>query len=146
MAKTPYISVNLINMRPVDFFVYYCMQRFKTGNLNYNTPLGRACGGVGFTVGSLIVIIIELTLRLSVGYKIIEHQYPFIITFTAVYLLTGAIAYYIYHNKKRYEYIRSSGYRQFKLTNTIGFTISMVAFLLSFILMAASTIYINDYI
>ena len=133
-------------MRPIDFFVYYCMQRFKSGNLNYKTPLGRTCGAVGFTIGSLVIIIIELTLRLLIGYKIIEHQYPFIITFTAVNLLTGAIAYYIYHNKKRYEYIRSSQYRQFKLTNSIGFTISIVTFLLSFILLAAVTIYVNDYI
>jgi len=133
-------------MRPIDFFVYYCMQTFKTGNLNYKTPLGRACGGLGFTIGNLVVIIVEFILRLSVGYKIIEHKYPFIITFSAVYLSIGAIAYYIYRNKKRYEYIMSSQYRQFKLANTMGYVISIVGFLLSFILLAAATIYINDYI
>lgn len=133
-------------MRPIDFVVYYCMQRFKTGNLNYNTPLGRACGVIGFVIGSLILIIVEITLRLSISYKIIEHEIPFVITFAIAFLLPGSIFYYIYHKKKRYEYIRSSQYRPFKLTNTIGFTISIVAFMLSFILMAAATIYVNDYI
>jgi len=133
-------------MRPIDFFVYYCMQTFKTGNLNYSSPLDKACGAIGFVIGSLVIIIVELTLRLSVGYKIIEHQIPFIITCTVVFLLPGSIIYYIYNKKKRYEYILSSQYRSFKLTNTIGFTISIVAFMLSFILMAGVTIYVNDYI
>ncbi len=133
-------------MRPLDFFVYYCMQTFKTGNLNFETPLGRACGGAGFIIGTFVVIIIELTLRLSTGYKIMEHEYPCIFIFITVYFSMGAIVYYIYHNKNRYEYIMSSEYRQFKFSNTIGYTISILAFLLSFVLLAASTIYINDYI
>jgi hypothetical protein len=127
-------------MRPIDFFIYYCVQTFKTGNRYYSSPLGRACGGFGFVIGSFIIIIIELTLRLSVGYKIIEHRIPFMITFAVVFLLPGSILYYIYYNKKRYEYIRSSEYKPFKLTNTIGFTVSIVVFMLSFILMAAVTI------
>ena len=133
-------------MRPVDFFIYYCMQQFKTGNLNFKTPLGRACGAIGFTVGNIIFIIIELILCLAIGYKILDHYLPFLITFVAVYLSTGAITYYIYHNKKRYQYIQSSQYRSFKLTDTIGFAISIVAFFLSFILLATASIYIGDYI
>jgi hypothetical protein len=133
-------------MRPLDFIIYYCMQQFKTGNLNFSTPLGRACGVIGFTVGNLIFIIIELTLCLAINYQILDHFFPFLITFIVVYLSTSAIAYYIYHSKKRYQYIQSSQYRTFKLTNTIGFTICIMAFALSMILAAAISVYAGDYI
>jgi hypothetical protein len=133
-------------MRPIDFIVYYCMQTFKTGNLNYSTPLGRACGGVGFIIGSLVITIIEFVVYLAAGYKITDHQIPFIIIFAGIYLLMGAIAYYIYHNKKRYQYITSSQYKPFKYTNTIGLTISVVAYVLSMTLMCAASVYIKDYI
>lgn len=139
-------ALNRIFMRPIDFIIYYCMQQFKTGNLNYTTPLGRACGVVGFIIGILILIIVELILRLSANYKIIEHQFPFTITGIAVFLLPGSVFYYIYHNKKRFKFIQSSEYIPFKFTNTTGYTVSIVAFLLSFFLLCVATIYINDYL
>jgi hypothetical protein len=133
-------------MRPIDFFVYYCMQTFKTGNLNYKTPLGRACGAASFIMGNLVITIIEFVLYLVAGYKIMDHQISFITIFIGVHILMGIIIYYIYHNKNRYQYIISSQYKSFKYTNTTGLTILIATFVLSIILMFVGSIYITDYI
>jgi hypothetical protein len=133
-------------MRPIDFFVYYCMQKFKTGNRDYSSPLGRACGAVGFTIGCFIVLFIEVTLDIVKGYKLMDHQYPFILTFAAVNLGMGAAVYYVYSNRKRYQYIKSSQYKPFRLTDTVGFTMTIVALTLSLIFMFAGSIYVADYI
>ena len=120
-------------MRPIDFLVYYCMQTFKTGNLNFNTPLGRACGLASFVVGSLVLTIIVFILYLTTGYIIMDHYIAFMVTFLTGYVLSNTLVYYIYRNRKRYQYIMSPHYKPFKYTNTTGLAISVAAFVLSII-------------
>ncbi len=114
--------------------------------MRFKTPLGRACGVAGFTMGALIIVVVEFSVYFASGYKIMDHESTFVILFAGIIILMNVITYYIYYYRKRYQYIKSIKYKPFTFTDTSGLLITILVFAISFVLIFVSSIYIGDYI
>ena len=133
-------------MRPFDFFVYYFMLKLKNKPIVDSAALKGACTAVGFTFGSLVFVTVQGIVYMVSGVKIIDYKYPFAILFAAIFLLINTITYHIYYNKNRYQFINSDNFKPFRLKKSTGFTICVLAIILSFILFGVVSILMGIYL
>jgi hypothetical protein len=122
------------------------MLKSKNRPVDVSTRLKGACTAVGFTFGSLVFITVQVIVYIVSGVKIVDYKYPFAILFAAIFLLINTITYNIYYNKNRYQFIISDDFKPFRLKNSTGFTICILALILSFILFGAVSILIGVYL